>query len=137
MATYSELLKDPRWQKKRLEIFERDLFTCQHCMSTTKTLCIHHIRYFGMPWECPNKFLITLCEDCHDIEESRKNMDFYSVFSESGLTRKDLLLLIEHVNYYTQEIDHRDVGIMNSILQKIVPDADLKNFLKFRQRTNG
>lgn len=29
--TYSQKLRDPRWQKKRLEILERDSFTCQHC----------------------------------------------------------------------------------------------------------
>ena len=28
---YSEKLKDPRWQKKRLEILERDNFRCQYC----------------------------------------------------------------------------------------------------------
>jgi len=27
--TYSEKLKDPRWQKKRLEILSRDNFTCE------------------------------------------------------------------------------------------------------------
>lgn len=27
--TYAEKLKDPRWQKRRLEIFERDDWTCQ------------------------------------------------------------------------------------------------------------
>ena len=36
--TYTELLKDPRWQKKRLEIYERDNFTCNQCKNTKKTV---------------------------------------------------------------------------------------------------
>jgi hypothetical protein len=28
---YSDKLKDPRWQKKRLEVFERDGWCCQCC----------------------------------------------------------------------------------------------------------
>jgi 5-methylcytosine-specific restriction endonuclease McrA len=30
-SKYSEKLRDPRWQKKRLEIFQRDNFICQNC----------------------------------------------------------------------------------------------------------
>jgi 5-methylcytosine-specific restriction endonuclease McrA len=32
--TYSELLKSPKWQKKRLEIMSRDKFTCKKCGDT-------------------------------------------------------------------------------------------------------
>lgn len=68
--TYSEKLKDPRWQKKRLEIFERDNWTCQHCCHTEWTLAIHHLRYIpGIePWDYPAELLITLCEYCHSEE---------------------------------------------------------------------
>lgn len=31
MSEYKEKLKDPRWQKKRLQIFERDDWCCQKC----------------------------------------------------------------------------------------------------------
>ena len=63
--TYSEKLRDPRWQKKRLKVMERDKFTCQMCGSTKKTLNIHHLRYHGEPWNTPLKYLKTICEDCH------------------------------------------------------------------------
>jgi len=64
---YSEKLKDPRWQKKRLEILERDKWTCRACGETEKTLHVHHIFYLPKrePWEIPNGFLITFCEGCH------------------------------------------------------------------------
>jgi hypothetical protein len=65
--TYLEKLKDPRWQKKRLEIFERDHWACVECGEKKDTLNVHHIFYFygKEPWDIPNGFLITLCESCH------------------------------------------------------------------------
>jgi hypothetical protein len=64
--TYQDKLKDPRWQKKRLEILERDNWTCQCCGSKTKTLNVHHINYKADPWEVENCDVQTLCEDCHE-----------------------------------------------------------------------
>lgn len=76
--SYSDLLKDPRWQKKRLEILNRDKFTCQHCSSTEKTLHAHHLFYItGMrPWDYADHVLITLCEECHKNEEDKKKKGF-------------------------------------------------------------
>lgn len=68
MDSYFKKLLDPRWQKKRLEILNRDNFTCQQCNSVEKTLHIHHLRYGKDPWDIDEDFLITLCEDCHDKE---------------------------------------------------------------------
>jgi hypothetical protein len=65
MKSYSEKLKDPRWQKKRLKIFERDNWTCQTCNSKENTLHCHHEKYSGEPWEISDEFLITTCEICH------------------------------------------------------------------------
>lgn len=70
--TYGEKLKDPRWQKKRLEIFERDKWMCWRCGDKQSTLHVHHLAYppNREPWEVPNGFLLTLCEECH------KNADY-------------------------------------------------------------
>jgi len=64
---YAEKLKDPRWQKKRLGILERDGWKCMACGDKEKTLNVHHIFYLPKkePWEIPDGFLITFCEDCH------------------------------------------------------------------------
>lgn len=66
--TYSEQLKDPRWQKKRLEIMERDKFTCQRCYDDESTLHVHHKHYHKgrMPWDYEPHELVTLCESCHE-----------------------------------------------------------------------
>lgn len=64
--TYAEKLKDPRWQKKRLEILERDGWACRDCGATTRQLQVHHVRYEkGEPWDTPSEFLLTVCEPCH------------------------------------------------------------------------
>lgn len=70
---YSDKLKDPRWQKKRLEVFSRDNFTCLCCGSSSKTLHIHHRYYMKVqPWEYPSEALDTLCCDCHAYVEGLK-----------------------------------------------------------------
>lgn len=71
MSKYWEQLRDPRWQKKRLEIMQRDEFTCQDCGDTGKTLNVHHGYYAkGMaPWEYEDATLHTLCEDCHKLAQ--------------------------------------------------------------------
>lgn len=75
--SYAEKLKDPRWQKLRLEILERDAFTCQNCDSTTTTLHVHHRRYLKGkdPWDIPVEYLVTLCEACHqEVAESEERI---------------------------------------------------------------
>lgn len=64
-----ERLKDPRWQKKRLEILERDGWACKSCwVDQEKMLHVHHKVYRrGLePWEYESTDLVTYCEDCHD-----------------------------------------------------------------------
>ena len=68
---YAEKLKSPNWQKKRLEIMQRDGFRCKRCGNNDKQLHVHHIIYcndFKDPWDYPDYLLITLCMDCHDLE---------------------------------------------------------------------
>ena len=64
---YAEKLRDPRWQKKRLEIFSRDGWKCVLCKDRESTLHVHHLFYFYKkePWDIVNGFLITVCENCH------------------------------------------------------------------------
>ena len=103
--SYSEKLKDPRWQKKRLEILERDNWTCRFCGCKDKSLHVHHLFYLPKrePWEYPRGFLIALCEDCHtglneydenivDIITERMDV-FFSFFWESGRSTHDLVAL--------------------------------------------
>jgi hypothetical protein len=79
--TYFEKLKDPRWQRKRLEIMERDDFTCVSCGNKEKTLNVHHKTYRkgAEPWDYEDGNFMTLCEPCHEqshefIDEIKQNI---------------------------------------------------------------
>lgn len=64
--TYSEKLRDPRWQKKRLEVLSRNGFKCEGCDSTENTLHVHHCYYMKAdPWDYPDSAYKCLCEECH------------------------------------------------------------------------
>lgn len=67
--SYAEKLKDPRWQKKRLKIMDRDGWECRLCEDKNFTLNVHHKKYNGQPWEASDEDLITLCGHCHSLIE--------------------------------------------------------------------
>lgn len=68
--SYGEQLKHPNWQRRRLEILQRDNFCCQVCYDNETTLHVHHKRYVKgrMAWEYTDRELVTLCEQCHGLE---------------------------------------------------------------------
>jgi hypothetical protein len=68
--TYSEQLRHPNWQRRRLEMLNAAGFVCQCCKTVDKTLHVHHKQYFKgrMAWEYEDKELLVLCEDCHTQE---------------------------------------------------------------------
>lgn len=73
-SAYAQKLKDPRWQRKRLEIMQRDDYACQLCGDTEETLHVHHKRYVwgNDPWDYPADMLVTLCVTCHESVSSRQ-----------------------------------------------------------------
>ena len=71
---YWQKLQDPRWQKKRLEVFQRDGFKCSDCGNKELQLEVHHEYYISgrEPWEYPLSAFKTLCHPCHDQLKSGK-----------------------------------------------------------------
>jgi len=65
--TFLEAYRDPKWQKKRLEVLELAGWECSDCGSNEDTLHVHHTYYEKdkKPWEYPIESLHCLCEDCH------------------------------------------------------------------------
>lgn len=101
--TYSEKLRDPRWQRKRLEILERDNWSCCYCGNTEMELHVHHIKYtYGdEPWDHDNNLLKTLCKDCHHWEtEFRKEDDHHLVIllAQQNFSYVDICALIATIN---------------------------------------
>jgi 5-methylcytosine-specific restriction endonuclease McrA len=72
---YSEQRRDIRWQKKRLEIMERDGWRCVICGhgegETGFILNVHHVVYSRHceMWELNNDVYQTLCEGCHELRQ--------------------------------------------------------------------
>lgn len=97
---YSDKLKDPRWQKKRLEILQRDEWTCQNCFDKESTLHVHHKIYKRdiEPWDYPNYFLVTLCENCHNYEMSYRSIN------------ENVLLEILRSVFFADDIDQIQMG---------------------------
>lgn len=95
--TYSEKLKTPNWQRKRLSIFERDNWRCVKCQSVQRELQVHHLDYIDgiEPWDYPNDMLITLCVDCHAKEKNRENLELHlsNTLKMKGFLLGDLLAL--------------------------------------------
>ena len=94
---YKNLLNNPLWQKKRLEIFERDKWSCKACGSNENTLHAHHIYYEKnlKPWEYDNECLVTICEYCHDeIHGEIKKVSGIIAF-EIIVNKKDILSILK------------------------------------------
>ena len=71
MSKWSSAYRDSRWQKKRLEVMERDCWMCTDCEAGEDdgvTLNVHHIYYESgrAPWEYEESMLVTRCESCHE-----------------------------------------------------------------------
>ncbi len=103
MSTYSEKFKDPKWQKKRLKIMERDSFCCQRCFTDKATLNVHHKYYQGDkdPWEYQDEALVTLCEECHTEQHKHKKKaekEFIESIYNAGFFPKDLIVLAKGFN---------------------------------------
>jgi len=123
-VTYSEKLRDPRWQKKRLEILNRDDFTCIQCGDKESTLHVHHFIYiYGRdPWDYPDVNFIVLCKTCHE--------------NETNITQDILTGIIDAA------IDPADFYMLNYIFRVLHECSDSKAiirdlFLKVRDAKRG
>ena len=74
---YSDKLKNPKWQKKRLKILEDRDWACELCCDKESTLHVHHTKYDQNkePWEYEDYRLRVLCDSCHDNEHKGKIID--------------------------------------------------------------
>jgi hypothetical protein len=111
--TYSKKLQNPLWQKKRLEILQRDEFQCIHCGCNDKELHVHHRWYqFGKDiWDYPDSCFETLCFECHEyVEMCIKD------------STSDMQLIIRKTH-----IDQHDYDFINRLLIHLSDDG-YKNY---------
>lgn len=114
MSRYSDRLKNPKWQKLRLEVFNRDRFSCRFCGDKDKTLNVHHLEYNGEPWDTPLDRLITLCERCHSECETIIKLVRDEMFCKEGLDAyKKITWIIGHGHGYAM------LSILDGVLDMV------------------
>lgn len=117
--TYFEKLRDPRWQKKRLEAMSAVDFSCEMCGDCESTLNVHHKQYFKgrEPWEYDIGQLVTLCESCHKehhaSEDSYNFVGSYLPLDGPGCRREAAVLVLGAL--LNADMDHEFV-------QRLFPD---------------
>ncbi len=93
-SAYSTKLRDPRWQKVRLKIMERDGFACCKCGDGENMLSVHHRYYiWGRdPWDYTDDLLVTLCQSCHNEEHSYEDgaNDLIKILKSNGFFNSDI-----------------------------------------------
>lgn len=74
MKSYSAKLRDPRWQRKRLELLHSARWKCDECSSEERELNVHHYWYESGkdPWDYPRKCYAVLCDICHNAWHASK-----------------------------------------------------------------
>lgn len=116
--SYSDKLKSPKWQKKRLEILNLRGFKCELCGDEENQIQVHHRFYLKgrEPWQYDNDVFQVLCENCHD--KNHKKEEIKEVFPEKY--RKIISLIesleSENITYQKEFI----VGNIETILEEIV-----------------
>lgn len=103
-VTYSEKLRDERWQRKRDKVKEKANYKCQDCGNKEK-LEVHHCYYkYGLePWQYPIDSLRCLCSGCH---EKRGKVEMVLRARMADLNTKELEAVSELIyggmNYYPE-----------------------------------
>lgn len=101
---YKEQIKSPKWQKKRLEVMQKDNFTCQLCGNTESMLNVHHLSYHRDRniWEYEEWELITLCENCHKEEHSSMDDIINEIDSikSRGVTMREIIAVLDSIDVH-------------------------------------
>ena len=107
---YKEQYKHPKWQKRRLQILERDNFTCKKCGDTETTLHVHHLIYYKgrTVWNYIDFDLITLCEHCHvqieNIKPNKADFKKIKIYKSNGWVAKNYIMFVVVGNVMSVEI---------------------------------
>jgi hypothetical protein len=101
-TSYWQKLRDPRWQKRRLEIMDRDKFACRMCGNDRETLNVHHLAYErnGEPWDTDEYLLVTLCEPCHEeFHDANPGANWIATLIQAGASWDDIHVIREYFGY--------------------------------------
>lgn len=141
MENYSEQLESPKWQKKRLEVMQRDNWQCQLCSDTTTQLHVHHKKYTynKKAWEYDNDLLITYCKHCHLLVEENKNISpIIKVLKTEIVSDKISLISINEdlrISYITYDIKEKNIKLILNIKKNTM--NNIIGFYKKHSKVHG
>ena len=97
--TYHQMLRSKKWQSVRKLVLQRDNNTCQNCDSS-KNLNVHHLHYIHgvKPINQGIDTMITLCDNCHELEHSKKSI------SEFFINKSDAIQIYGNI-YFSKDIE--------------------------------
>lgn len=137
--TYADKLKDPRWQRLRLEVFDRDNWECKFCGDAGETLHVHHKSYSktGNPWDSSVAELITLCVHCHGCIEvfikwnpdNRERSDWKAIKFRKGPENKNFYMAFVNKAAFIFWVEQSFVSLACSLSGENVKDLHEKIIL--------
>lgn len=115
--SYQGKLQNPKWQKKRLEILQRDDFKCLHCECDDKELHVHHRWYeFGKDiWDYPDQCFETLCHECHKLIEEciKENMSYINLeLRKSVIDQYDYTCILNFIHSLSYDSNYARINPM-------------------------
>jgi hypothetical protein len=131
LSPYQQKLRDPRWQKKRLEVFERDEWACQQCFDSKSTLHVHHFYYEQGkdPWDYAMEALVTLCADCHEEEtlyRPQEEQTLLRALKYTGFFHQQILEIATGFRFMAQV---HIADVMANVISWVFQDEDLMRIL--------
>lgn len=130
-SAYAEKLKDPRWQRKRLEIMQRDDFTCKKCGDNESMLVVHHRYYIGgrEPWEYDSGILVTLCQNCHEDEHAYEGPaeDFQKILKAKGFFNSDIVDIL--TTFHCMTLDYPPQVFTAALNRALFPVDGMEKFM--------
>ena len=123
-TNYSDKLKNPKWQKKRLEILNLHGFKCEKCGCEDKELHVHHRFYIKgrEVWQYDNDVFQVLCCDCHEKEhiKEKESVRVVEVVPERYQALIDLLIKCElYCDFDFSEIECLFEFYLNHVTDKL------------------
>jgi hypothetical protein len=114
---YADMLRDPKWQRKRLEVLKDADFSCENCGNNEEELSVHHRFYKkgAKPWEYENGDLVVYCKKCHEEwHEAKKELDIIigNIPDKSSLHRIiGYALAVSGDDIFPSDIHSRNVAV--------------------------
>lgn len=134
------------WKQLSQKIMKRDHYTCQLCGCSNARLNVHHLYYpkSGNILDVPDRALITLCEKCHTVMHSQKDLITPTIkLIRRHITDFEILALLRALFYkgeYRLTKDEYDGSIYISlpIIKDNVTDTSLlSNLIAWHNRISN